>query len=272
MRRRPGRGGAGRAGWAGTCARLRRLPANPLAPQAAAFRRPRRRASSSCSWPARRATWSCSTTSRSWPSATASCRRPSCSRATGPRSSIPNSQAAGAEVQVRQARPVRRGAVGAAAAPGRPSSTTSPSSSRWRPTPSTTRPAQILMNTGIAAVRPAEHRLVGHVRPGQRVAGPARRSSSSAPARRAPAAATRNWGSGFLPTVYQGVQFRGGGEPVLYLSQPARRRSRSCSATRSTRSARSTSMRLGAGRRSGDRHPHQLRSRWPSACRPAPRS
>jgi hypothetical protein len=29
------------------------------------------------------------------------------------------------------------------------------------------------------------------------------------------------WGSGFLPTVYQGVQFRGSGDPVLYLSNPA---------------------------------------------------
>src|SRR6266436_1514680 len=28
------------------------------------------------------------------------------------------------------------------------------------------------------------------------------------------------WGSGFLPTVYQGVQFRTGGDPVLYLSNP----------------------------------------------------
>ena len=29
------------------------------------------------------------------------------------------------------------------------------------------------------------------------------------------------WGSGFLPTVYQGVEFRTGGDPVLYLSNPA---------------------------------------------------
>jgi hypothetical protein len=29
------------------------------------------------------------------------------------------------------------------------------------------------------------------------------------------------WGSGFLPTVYQGVQFRSSGDPVLYLSNPA---------------------------------------------------
>jgi hypothetical protein len=29
------------------------------------------------------------------------------------------------------------------------------------------------------------------------------------------------WGSGFLPTVYQGVQFRSTGDPVLYLSNPS---------------------------------------------------
>jgi hypothetical protein len=29
------------------------------------------------------------------------------------------------------------------------------------------------------------------------------------------------WGSGFLPTFYQGVQFRSGGDPVLFLSNPA---------------------------------------------------
>ena len=30
----------------------------------------------------------------------------------------------------------------------------------------------------------------------------------------------RLWGSGFLPTLYQGVKFRGSGDPVLYLSDP----------------------------------------------------
>jgi hypothetical protein len=30
----------------------------------------------------------------------------------------------------------------------------------------------------------------------------------------------RLWGSGFLPTQFQGVKFRAGGEPVLYLSNP----------------------------------------------------
>ena len=33
--------------------------------------------------------------------------------------------------------------------------------------------------------------------------------------------ADRIWGSGFLPTKYQGVKFRSGGDPVLYLSNPA---------------------------------------------------
>jgi len=31
---------------------------------------------------------------------------------------------------------------------------------------------------------------------------------------------SRLWGSGFLPSRHQGVQFRGGGDPVLYLSNP----------------------------------------------------
>jgi hypothetical protein len=35
-----------------------------------------------------------------------------------------------------------------------------------------------------------------------------------------PSGGNSNWGSGFLPTAYQGVQFRTGGDPVLYLSNP----------------------------------------------------
>jgi hypothetical protein len=38
--------------------------------------------------------------------------------------------------------------------------------------------------------------------------------------KKGPSGGNSNWGSGFLPTVYQGVQFRGGGDPVLYLSNP----------------------------------------------------
>ena len=36
----------------------------------------------------------------------------------------------------------------------------------------------------------------------------------------AQALADRQWGSGFLPTKYQGVKFRSGSDPVLYLSDP----------------------------------------------------
>ena len=38
--------------------------------------------------------------------------------------------------------------------------------------------------------------------------------------KKGPSGGNSNWGSGFLPTVHQGVQFRGGSEPVLYLSNP----------------------------------------------------
>ena len=38
--------------------------------------------------------------------------------------------------------------------------------------------------------------------------------------KKGPSGGNSNWGSGFLPTVYQGVQFRTAGDPVLYLSNP----------------------------------------------------
>jgi hypothetical protein len=38
--------------------------------------------------------------------------------------------------------------------------------------------------------------------------------------KKGPSGGNSNWGSGFLPTAYQGVTFRAGGDPVLYLSNP----------------------------------------------------
>src|SRR5947209_8987234 len=38
--------------------------------------------------------------------------------------------------------------------------------------------------------------------------------------KKGPSGGNSNWGSGFLPTVYQGIPFRAGGDPVLYLSNP----------------------------------------------------
>ena len=39
--------------------------------------------------------------------------------------------------------------------------------------------------------------------------------------KKGPSGGNSNWGSGYLPTVHQGVQLRNTGEPVLYLSNPA---------------------------------------------------
>ena len=38
--------------------------------------------------------------------------------------------------------------------------------------------------------------------------------------KKGPSGGNSNWGSGFLPTVHQGVPFRTSGDPVLYLSNP----------------------------------------------------
>ena len=38
--------------------------------------------------------------------------------------------------------------------------------------------------------------------------------------KKGPSGGNSNWGSGFLPTVYQGVTFRTSGDPVLFLSNP----------------------------------------------------
>ena len=38
--------------------------------------------------------------------------------------------------------------------------------------------------------------------------------------KKGPSGGNANWGSGFLPTVHQGVTFRSTGDPVLYLSNP----------------------------------------------------
>src|SRR3954452_7086674 len=39
--------------------------------------------------------------------------------------------------------------------------------------------------------------------------------------KKGPSGGTSNWGSGYLPNVYQGVTFRTSGDPVLYLSNPS---------------------------------------------------
>jgi uncharacterized protein (DUF1501 family) len=80
-------------------------------------------------------------------------------------------------------------------------------------------PAQILMNTGFQQFgRPSIGSWVtyGLGSESQDLPGFVVFSTGS----KGPSGGNSNWGSGFLPTVYQGVQFRGGAEPVLYLSSP----------------------------------------------------
>jgi len=80
-------------------------------------------------------------------------------------------------------------------------------------------PAQILMNTG--------NQQFGRPSMGSWVIYGLGSESQDLPAfvvfssgKKGPSGGNSNWGSGFLPTVYQGVQFRGGSEPVLFLANP----------------------------------------------------
>jgi hypothetical protein len=80
-------------------------------------------------------------------------------------------------------------------------------------------PGQILMNTGSQQFgRPSIGSWVtyGLGSESQDLPGFIVFSSGS----KGPSGGNSNWGSGFLPTVYQGVQFRSSGDPVLYLSNP----------------------------------------------------
>jgi hypothetical protein len=80
-------------------------------------------------------------------------------------------------------------------------------------------PGQLLMNTGTM--------LFGRPSMGAWVTYGLGNESKDLPSfvvfssgKKGPSGGNSCWGSGFLPTVYQGVQFRGSGDPVLYLSNP----------------------------------------------------
>ena len=117
-------------------------------------------------------------------------------------------------------------------------------------------PGQLLLNTGVADVRPARAWA-----PGSTTAWV--RESKNLPgyvvltAGRGTSGGTSNWSSGFLPTTYQGVLFRNQGEPVLNLNNPD-----GVSDEMQRRSiaglARSQSPAAGRHRRPGNRHPHRL--------------
>jgi len=80
-------------------------------------------------------------------------------------------------------------------------------------------PGQILMSTGAQQFgRPSMGAWVTYGLGSQSRNLPAYVVFSSG--KKGPSGGSSNWGSGFLPTVHQGVQLRTSGEPVLYLSNP----------------------------------------------------
>ncbi len=80
-------------------------------------------------------------------------------------------------------------------------------------------PAQILMNTGSSQFgRPSLGAWTTYGLGSESENLPAFVVFSTGS--KGPSGGNSNWGSGFLPTVHQGVQFRSGGDPVLFLSNP----------------------------------------------------
>jgi hypothetical protein len=80
-------------------------------------------------------------------------------------------------------------------------------------------PAQIFMNTGTQQFgRPSFGSWVTYGLGSETRDLPAFVVLNSG--KKGPSGGNSNWGSGFLPTVYAGVPFRGAGDPVLYLSNP----------------------------------------------------
>ncbi len=81
-------------------------------------------------------------------------------------------------------------------------------------------PGQVLMNTGAMQFgRPSMGAWVTYGLGSESRDLPAFVVFSSG--KKGPSGGSSCWGSGFLPTVYQGVEFRSAGDPVLYLSNPA---------------------------------------------------
>ena len=86
-------------------------------------------------------------------------------------------------------------------------------------------PAQIFMNTG--------HQVIGRPSFGSWLSYGLGSETTDLPAfvvllsgENNPDGGKSCWGSGFLPTLHQGVEFRSGGEPVLFVSNPDGRRCR----------------------------------------------
>ena len=123
------------------------------------------------------------------------------------------------------------------------------------------RPGDHVHPDRLPAAGPAEHGRVAQLRPRQREPEPAgvrRAALAGARDQRPISRSSRGSGaSGFLPSSYQGVQFRAGGDPVLYLAEPAGRRRARRAAQMLDALAQLNAMQHDALRRSGDRDAHR---------------
>ena len=119
----------------------------------------------------------------------------------------------------------------------------------------------------LAAAGPARHGLLAVLRPGQREPRPAELRRPRLRHRRARWRRSL-WGSGFLPTIHQGVQLRSQGDPVLFLSNPpgmiAEQRRQSLDTLKAL-----NELHLDDSRRSRNRSRAFRNTRWPIGCRPA---
>ena len=208
-----------------------------------------------------RATSSCSTTSRSSPKFDG--KLPPRRTAQGLPGGVhqPELEAARPEVQVRQARPVRGPSCRSCCRTSAKVAddiaiVKSMIDRRVQP-----RPGQIMMNTGAQQFgRPSIGAWYATAWAASRRTCPGFVVFSTGS--KGPSGGNSNWGSGFLPTVYQGVPFRTGGDPVLYLSNPRGVDARH-PARLARRAQRAEPDAAGSGRRPGDRHADQLATRWP---------
>ena len=217
--------------------------------------RPRRSASSICSWPGRRAIWNCSTTSRNWPRYNGTLPPPEL--LAGYRAAFISPDAKLLGPKFKFAKHGKCGAELSELLPGLSEVVDDIAIVKSMVTDAFNHaPAQILMNTGSQLFgRPsfgswATYGLGSESRdlPGFVVLNSGKKGTSGG---------NSNFGSGFLPTVYNGVPFRSGGEPVLYLSNP---RGVDAAVQRDTLDAVKALEPAAArpGRRSRNRHAHQL--------------
>jgi hypothetical protein len=241
------------------CRRISTAPENPAVAGSATRSSsrtspPRRKPSFTSSWPARRVSSTCSTTSRSWSKYEGKPMPPEV--IGGQRYAFIRSDAAvlGPAVQVCETRPVRGRAVRDAAASGQASSTTSAIVKVVRTDQFNHAPAQIFFNTGFSQPgRPSLGSWVLYGLGAETSELPAFVVMSTGSGISGGAA---NWSSGFLPSHYTGVRLRNQGDPILNVSSPPGVDRQL--AARHARSGEPAESPAARGRRSRDRHAHRV--------------